>query len=171
MINQSLPSTIPTPLPLPFPLLHQRIHLLQRQILVELRPNHHHRSRAAGAEAFDGFEGELAIGCGLAFFDAEFLFQVLHDVVRTQQPARAGVADLDEAFSHGFEVEHRVKRGHFVHLNGFDVEQRGHVVHHRGAQPAVKLGLCQVQHGDECRFLAASRVAADGFLNQRQGLF
>src|SRR3989304_6052030 len=91
---------------------------LDRQVLVVLVVDLHHRRRAAGAQALHLRQGELPVRGRLPGPDAELLRYVLDQMLRPEEGARDVPADLHVVLSHGLPVEHRVEGGDSLDLGG-----------------------------------------------------
>jgi hypothetical protein len=100
----------------------------------------HHRRVAARTHALTFFQGELAVGRGLAEVDAELLPQVFGGAVGTAvraELARQVRAERDLVFADRRGLVHRVESSHFLHGDCRHAEIVRDELHEFRRQPAM----------------------------------
>ncbi len=147
-------------------------HEIGLELVVEVVVHLDGRRPAAGADAFDFFEGEKPVGRDALGTDAELFLEALVDIVGAAQHATDIGADLNIEFSRGLEAQHRIIGGDVAHFEFRDADALGDFGDDR-VRKVAHLILRVEQHGDQSRtlhrILLDERVEALGQLGREDG--
>ena len=141
-----------------------RLGLVRREILEQLVIDHHHRTSAAGRQAFDRGNREQTIARVLVQFDAEFLLQAFEDATATAEFAGERSAHLDVELAARFGREHRVKRNQLPDVDRLQAELGRGPLDLLLAELA-ELFLQEMQEPQHCRPFVLRRVVRDDLVD------
>jgi hypothetical protein len=131
---------------------------LGRQVLVGVLKDHHHRRVDAGAEAFDLFPGQRAVGVGMELFVMDLRTADVHQRFGAAQRAGRGAADLDVgAGADRLQLELRVEGRDLEHADVGHCEHVGDMLDGGLGDPALLL-LRQHEERDHRGLFAALGV-------------
>ena len=110
-------------------LFQQGVELSFVQLLEIFLVDLHHGGRAAGAQAFHGGEGEQPVLRRFPFLDRELGAEPPEQALGPGHMAGDIAADLQVVFSHGLQVEHRIKSSYGFDARIGQTEEQGQGVH------------------------------------------